>query len=120
MNIFLLVFLGGGLGSVSRYLISLVFIRLEFLSLPWATLSSNLLSAAILGTFIWKVNPEEGSILYPLIAIGFCGGFSTFSTFSMETLELLKQGETTWAVLNVMFSVVLCLFVLYALYKLMR
>lgn len=120
MNNLILVFLGGGLGSLSRYAISMVFSRQEFTSLPWATLSSNLLSVAILGTLFWKINPQEGSMLYPLVAIGFCGGFSTFSTFSMETFELLKQGETMWALVNVLFSVVLCLFVLFALYKLMR
>lgn len=120
MSNILLVFIGGGLGSLSRYLISLLFIRLDMFTLPWATLSSNIMSAAVLGVLFWRVNPQEGSMLYPLVAIGFCGGFSTFSTFSMETFELLKQGEITWAILNVLFSIVLCLFVLFALYKLLR
>ncbi len=106
---FLLVFIGGGLGSLIRFLISLSFQKTT-ISLPIATLCSNLISCLIFGSFIYfykekSLIPEQYK---HLILIGICGGLSTFSTFSYETFELMKQGQNMWAITNIALSCVLC------------
>lgn len=113
----LAIFIGGGLGSLCRYGVSQLFRSLDWVSLPWSTLSSNLISSAILGVVAMKVLQSDQPFWYAFLAIGFCGGFSTFSTFSFETVHLIKSGQMMWAILNVLVSVALCVFVLFVLSK---
>lgn len=106
---YLLVFLGGGLGSLIRYLFSLIFQKINF-NLPLGTLISNVVSCIIFGLFIFTY--KEKSLIPEhykhLVLIGICGGLSTFSTFSYETFELIKQGYTIWAIVNIFISCALC------------
>lgn len=106
---YLLVFIGGGLGSLIRYFFSLGFQKTS-INLPLATLTSNVVSCLIFGTFIYIYKEKN---LIPenykhLVLIGICGGLSTFSTFSYETFELVKQGLTAWALINIIVSCALC------------
>jgi CrcB protein len=119
MNI-LWVFIGGGLGSLARYSISLLMGKWTLDAFPWATLISNILATGILGlTLYFFVSKwQDQSWIYPLIAVGFCGGFSTFSTFSNETLQLITSGNYLIAGLNVLISVVSGLAILYLLQRL--
>ncbi len=106
---YLLVFIGGGLGSLIRYAIS-VGLHKTHIQLPIGTLFANILSCLIFGTIIY-VYEEKHLIPEPykhFILIGICGGLSTFSTFSFETFELVKQGLTTWAIINIAVSCILC------------
>ena len=119
MNLWLAVFLGGGAGSVLRFGISNLFLRMEVKgAFPWATLSANLFATAFLA---WLIMRYE--ILLPgkeqwraLLAIGFCGGFSTLSTFSFENYQLIRDGLFAYAALNVLISVAsgILLFYLFA------
>ena len=96
---FFYVFLGGGLGSLLRYLISLLFINLNF---PIATLLANILSCLILGIavfFMQKYSLCNNMRLFLLV--GICGGLSTFSTFSHETINLFREGYVNYAILNI-------------------
>lgn len=90
----LLVFLGGGVGSVARYILSKWLNNLET-SIPYGTLLSNifgsLLIGVVLGYFAKTSNVSETQTL--LFATGFCGGFTTFSTFAYENQVFLKNGD---------------------------
>ncbi|MEL6975378.1 MAG: fluoride efflux transporter CrcB [Bacteroidota bacterium] len=90
----LLVFLGGGLGSMLRYSLSKV-LRFHFPDVYAGTLLVNLLGSLILG-FLWGMALKnrlvsENQLLF--FATGLCGGFTTFSTFALEQHELFKQGQ---------------------------
>jgi len=119
MNNILIVFIGGGLGSLIRYGVS-VFIKINFQFIfPVATLCSNIISCLILalavGVFNDKVmmNPS----LKTFILVGICGGFSTFSTFSYETVNLFKEGYPAYAIANIVISIGACIGIIYFITK---
>lgn len=119
MNNLLLIFLGGGLGSISRFGIA-AFVQANFKSVfPIATLSSNIISCLILAIsvamFSEKLITNPGLRMF--ILIGFCGGFSTFSTFSYETVELMRSGNIMIAIANILISVTVCIALIYFLAK---
>ncbi|MCP3928232.1 MAG: fluoride efflux transporter CrcB [Bacteroidetes bacterium] len=110
---YLLVFLGGGMGSICRYGIShlLTPYRLTF---PYATLIANIISCFILGMLVGM--SMKGSIndhYKVLLMAGFCGGFSTFSTFSSETFLLFYNSNISYAFLNIIFSLLICIVCIY-------
>ena len=110
---FLLVFIGGGLGCVVRYLVGLGFQKTA-LTLPWATFVSNVSACFIFAITIWFLNKGSGSpTLRLLLLTGFCGGLSTFSSFGFETFLLLKQDMVLYAILNILFSTTACILLFY-------
>jgi len=105
---FLLVFLGGGFGSVARWGLSLA-IQPLLPRFPWATLAANGLACLIMGILMGhQLSTGVVEQRRLLLAVGFCGGFSTFSTFSAETLTLWQAGQQSLAALNVLGSLAVC------------
>lgn len=94
MKQFLLVFLGGGLGSLLRYVISKTFNN-YFQHFYLGTFLVNIIGCLLIGLVIgvsFKNNYlTQNQTL--LLTTGFCGGFTTFSTFAFEKHTLLKAGE---------------------------
>ena len=94
MKSFLLVFLGGGLGSALRYLVASAMNQYSKV-LPFGTFTVNILGCLLIGLILGYAQKENtltsNQIL--LLATGFCGGFTTFSAFANENLELIKNGE---------------------------
>jgi CrcB protein len=102
---YLLIFLGGGLGSVSRFGISRLFSGISQ-SFPYATLTSNVLASFLLAFAVYQMPKTESTWLPYFLVIGFCGGFSTFSTFSHELVLLLQNGNWMQATLYLLISVI--------------
>ncbi|MGK7879476.1 MAG: fluoride efflux transporter CrcB [Crocosphaera sp.] len=102
---FLLVFLGGGLGSCCRYLISKIINEQIETIFPWGTLTVNLIGCLIIGIIIGLI---EKLPIHPywllFLVTGFCGGFTTFSSFSLENNLLLKNQEYTLLLVYTMIS----------------
>ena len=94
MKSFLLVFLGGGLGSGLRYLVTITMNQYSKF-LPFGTFTVNMLGCLLIGLILGYAQKENTltSNQTLLLATGFCGGFTTFSAFANENLELIKNGE---------------------------
>jgi fluoride exporter len=110
---YLWVALGGALGSIARYGISVVTARIWGSAFPWGTILINVAGSFIISFFGTLTNIggplPAGPGLRIFVVVGFCGGFTTFSSFSLQTLELARGNEWLGAFGNVVLSVVLCL-----------
>jgi fluoride exporter len=101
-QLLLAVFIGGGTGSVARWLLSMRFNPLHQI-IPLGTLAANLIGAFIIGMGLAWFNrmTHIDPVWKLLITTGFCGGLTTFSTFSAEVVFLLQEGRVSWALLNI-------------------
>jgi fluoride exporter len=115
---FLVVFIGGGLGSLLRYLIGIGLHR-NMSSLPVATFVANVSACFIFAFVVWMVETRQAfsPAMRLLLLTGFCGGLSTFSTVGYETFLLLRQGMLLYASLNILLSTAICLLMFYLFYK---
>ena len=113
MLTYLVVALGGALGSVARFAASGAIARGLSEVFPWGTLIVNVTGCFIIGLFAMMTGPD-GRVLVPpdvrqFFMVGFCGGYTTFSSFSLQTLALARNGDMIRAGSNVVGSVILCL-----------
>jgi CrcB protein len=110
---YLLVALGGAIGSVARAWVGVTAVRLVGASFPWSTMVINVVGSAIIGIVAASaLSPTRTLITQEVrifLMVGFCGGFTTFSSFSLQTFELLREGRPAAALANIALSVVLCI-----------
>ena len=105
---FIFVALGGGLGAVARYAISLIPVKTAF---PILTLVTNILGAILVG-FIVGITDKKGDVSQNTVLFlkaGVCGGFTTFSTFSLEAYKLFENKTYALGGVYVVLSVFCCL-----------
>ena len=111
---YLLVAIGGALGSVARFWCS-GFAATRFGEwFPWGTLIVNVSGSLVIGAFAALSATEGPFFIRPelriFVMVGLCGGFTTFSSFSLQTFALWREGEWFWAGANCVLSFALCLF----------
>jgi CrcB protein len=104
---------GGALGSMARFGLSLLATRQWGEAFPWGTLFINV-SGSFVITFFSVLSIGDGVLnvtpnMRLFVAVGLCGGFTTFSSFSLQTLALAQQGEVGRAGLYTAASFVFCL-----------
>ena len=106
LQVILYIFIGGGCGSLLRYLIGCGATLLLGRPSPWATLSINLIGSLLIGILIGMMisSPKLSSVYRPLLVVGFCGGLTTFSTFSIEVVNYLRSGELLTALVYLSLS----------------
>jgi len=108
--IYLLIALGGAVGSVVRYVVGGAVQRTSDSGFPLGTMFVNVSGCFLIGVLVRQfLNMQLSPELRALLIVGFCGGFTTFSTFSAETLGLIEGGEYGRAAGYVVLSVTLCL-----------
>lgn len=116
---FLMVFIGGGLGSICRYGIAR-WMKDYNGDFPMGTFLANVISCIILGFLVaYTLKNEMNQGMKLMLLTGFCGGFSTFSTFSLETFQLLQSEDYTNAFANILLSLLVCLFCIFIGMKMM-
>ncbi|MGI9321157.1 MAG: fluoride efflux transporter CrcB [Thiogranum sp.] len=110
MNQVLAIAGGGAVGAVLRYWVSTGVYTLTGRGFPYGTLVVNVLGSLLMGfLYIWLLERIPGGVAArAFLLIGLLGAFTTFSTFSIETLNLMEAGQFARALLNTLFSVVLC------------
>ncbi|MCR4316182.1 MAG: fluoride efflux transporter CrcB [Planctomycetes bacterium] len=111
---------GGSIGAVLRFLISKAGSHFG-LDVIWGTLAANVLGGLIIGAALEIVlarNLGENARLF--LAVGFCGGLTTFSTFSMDNLRILEDELYGKLALNIGLNVTLCLIAVWAGIKLTK
>jgi CrcB protein len=115
MNALVLVFIGGGLGAVSRHLTGTVTMRVAGPGFPWGTMLVNVAGSLAMGLLIaWLARRSSGDAdLRLLLATGFLGGFTTFSAFSLDAVSLYERGALTAAAAYVIASVTVSILALF-------
>ena len=110
---YILVAIGGGLGSVGRFWLSGLIANKFGETFPWGTLVINVTGSFAIGLFATLTAPDGRWLVGPrgrtFFMTGLCGGYTTFSSFSLQTLNLAQDEEWLYASGNAVFSVVLCL-----------
>ncbi len=114
----LLVFLGGGFGSVLRFFIGKYLNNTEN-GIPYGTFATNILGSLLIGIILGLAvkNNTLSQNQTLLLATGFCGGFTTFSTFAYENHVFLKSGDfTSFAIYTIASFVIGFLAVFFGMY----
>jgi CrcB protein len=102
------VAIGGALGTVGRYELALAE-PVQSGRFPWATFTANLIGSLVLGIAVVVLVDDRSSMRVPraFVAVGFCGGLTTFSTWMVESVLLTRDGHAGTAALYLVVSLVL-------------
>jgi CrcB protein len=107
---YLLILLGGGVGSLSRYAVGVAIVTRLGGRFPLAgTMAINITGSFLIGLLMTLITERFGasSNLRPLLVIGFLGGYTTFSSFEWETYSAIRDGGFWMGITNIVGSVTL-------------
>ena len=108
---YLWIALGAVIGASARYFLSTFVARHYSTIFPYGTLLINITGSLILGFFL--IYATERVLVEPrwrlLVAVGFCGSYTTFSSYAFESFALMEQSQWLLVALNILFSNALCL-----------
>jgi CrcB protein len=109
MKAILLVGLGGGIGSIFRYLTTVVVSKWSHSAISPATFIANILGCILVGIIFGIIEKQQiiSNDLKLLLITGFCGGYTTFSAFSLENLQLIQSGHAGHAIVYALSSIIL-------------
>ena len=101
MKVLLIIFFGGGAGSVTRYLLINYFNKIIPNSIPYGALLVNLIGSLIIGIIYYFITTKLllNEQLKVFLTIGFLGGFTTFSTFNLDFFKLIESGNLSLAII---------------------
>jgi CrcB protein len=101
MKVLLIIFFGGGTGSVTRYLLINYFNKIIPSSIPYGALLVNLIGSLIIGIIYYFITTKLllNEQLKVFLTIGFLGGFTTFSTFNLDFFKLIESGNLSLAII---------------------
>ncbi|HLF50967.1 fluoride efflux transporter CrcB [Flavobacterium sp.] len=107
-----LIALGGGIGSVFRYLTSVMAHKYYASIFPLATLTTNVLGCFLIGLIVGLLekNHMTNSDLKWFLITGFCGGYTTFSAFGYENISLMQSNNSGLAFVYIGVSIITGLF----------
>lgn len=123
MNPYLLVAVGGALGSVARYGAGVLVGKVWSLSFPLATMLINITGSLAMGLLIGylaRTTPAWQSDVRLFVAVGILGGYTTFSSFSLDAIAMFERGEIGQALFYVLGSVIVGIVALYGGLLVMR
>lgn len=118
----LLVGLGGGLGSMARYLCQRWINNFYPHHFPWGTFAVNIVGCLLIG-FFWGLTFRSFAVNENwklFLMTGICGGFTTFSAFTLEGIGLIKENKMALFFLYIAGSVIAGLFATYIGMKISR
>lgn len=106
MKSILIVFLGGGLGSIFRYLINLLIKNPEG-QFPINTFLVNMIGSFLIGIIFGYLNENNyiNNNIILFLVIGFCGGLTTFSSFTYDSYELINFGKIFFLIIYNFLSI---------------
>jgi len=115
---YIYVGLGAAIGGTFRFWLSNYTYKMLPISFPYGTLIVNVCGSFLLGFIMFYFNEREllGPNLRIFLAIGFCGGFTTFSTFSLETMNLFRDSQFWLGFLNIGLTLFLNFLAIYLAY----
>ena len=117
----LLIALGGGLGAVLRFGVTVITYKFFDIHFPWGTIFANLIGCFTIG-LIWAVLDtfDEPKNLKLFLITGLLGGFTTFSSFALENFNMFRAGEIKLVAANVLISNIAGIFLAFVGYYLAK
>ena len=106
---YLMVAIGGALGSMARLWVSTLVTERVTETFPLGTLVVNVTGSFLIGLFAGMFRSGASTTARAFLMTGICGGYTTFSSFSLQNLQLLQNGNYYYAGLNTALSLLLCM-----------